>query len=125
MYKKITITTIILLLLCITVSFAWMLDVIGPSGDAIVFNYDNSIYVSPNELKIDISVEENGEYVPIYTTENSENVLATFDNKAPGDVIKFSIKIYNLTDLTLSTSVLFSDIVNPYRQKFFRVLTEF
>ena len=52
MYKKLTITTIILLMLSITVSFAWMMDVMGPSGEIITVNFDNSIYVSPNNLKI-------------------------------------------------------------------------
>ena len=112
MYKKLTITTIILLMLSITVSFAWMMDVMGPSGEIITVNFDNSIYVSPNNLKIDIAIENNGDYIPSYSTENAENVLASFANQAPGDVIKFSVKINNMTNTPISASILFSDIVS-------------
>ena len=108
MYKKLTITTIILLMLSITVSFAWMMDVMGPSGEIITVNFDNSIYVSPNNLKIDIAIENNGDYIPSYSTENVENVLACFDNQAPGDVIKFSVKINNMTNTPISASIKIS-----------------
>lgn len=112
MYKKLTITTIIILLLCITVSFAWMMDVIGPSGDLIVYEFDDSLYISPNNLKIDITVEENGEYVPLYSTDNEVNNLVCFENKAPGDIMKFSMKITNSTDLDITTAIIFSDITS-------------
>ncbi len=124
MYKKLSIATILLIMMTLTVSFAWMMDVIGPSGDALVFLFDKenntSIYVSPNNLEINISYEKNGEYVDAYssTKTDSENVLVSFNNKAPGDVIKFRVKIKNLTDLDITTSVLFSDI-NTNAPEFF------
>lgn len=111
MYKKLTITTIILLLFTITVSFAWMMDIMGPSAEEVLINFDNSVYLSPNNLKIDISIEENGEYIPTYSSENVENVLACFDNQAPGDVLKFSVKINNLTNTPISTAISFSEMV--------------
>lgn len=110
MYKKLTITTFIFLILTISVSFAWMIDMMGPSGHIVTFHYDNEIHISPNNLQIEISTFQNGVYVPLYSTDNEKNVLALFENSAPGDVIRFRVKIKNLTENTISTSVVFSDI---------------
>ena len=118
MYKKLTITTIILILMCITVSFAWMMDVVGPSGNAVVFDYENALYVSSNNLEINISVEQNEQYIPLYRYiegEKNLNTLAVFDNKAPGDTIKFSINIKNTSDLEVTVSVLFSEILASHQ----------
>ena len=112
MYKKLAITTILFLLLSITVSFAWMMDVIGPSGDVITFDFTDSVFVEPNNLVIDISVEKDGEYVSACNNTFEENSLVQFNNCAPGDILKFSVKLTNLTDLAISTSILFSDITS-------------
>ena len=110
MYKKLSITTFIFLLLTITISFAWMIELEGPKGDTIIYQFDDSIHVSPNNLKIDVQFEEDGVYKPLYSTDNQTNSLASFRNSAPGDVIKFSVKINNLTEDTIETSIVFSEI---------------
>ena len=110
MYKRLTILTIIFLLLTITVSFAWMMEINGPSGDLVSFDYDNSIFIDSSELEINISVEKNGTYVPLYSSTNENNEIAKFVNSAPGDVYKYSVKIRNLTTNPITTSVVLSDI---------------
>ena len=110
MYKKLTVLTIIFILLTITVSFAWMMEINGPSGDLVSFDYNESIFIDSNDLEISISVEENGVYVPLYDSTNDSNVLTTFENSAPGDVYKYSLKIRNLTTNPITTSVILSDI---------------
>lgn len=118
MCKKMTITSIILLLMCITVSFAWMLDVVGPVASDVFFRFEDSLYVAPNELEIDIQIEENNEFVPLYAYANgveNENVLAKFDNQKPGDLLKFSMTIKNTSDLELNVSILFSEIVASHQ----------
>ena len=110
MYKRLTIVTIVCLLLAITVSFAWMMEFAGNSGDLIEFNYEDSIYINPNDLDIDISIEINGSYVPVYSTKNEKNELVTFENAQPGDIFKYCVKIKNPTSNEIKTSILFSDI---------------
>lgn len=118
MYKKMSITSIILLLLCISVSFAWMMDVIGPSGNSIVFNLNDQLYIASDELNIDISIEKENEFVPLYSYvsgEESNNELIVFDNTIPGDTFKFSVDIKNKSDMPVSISVLFSDIISSHK----------
>ncbi len=118
MYKKMSITSIIILLLCISVSFAWMMDVIGPSGNSIVFNLDDKVYISADELNIDISIEKNNEYVPLYSYisgEENNNEIIKFDNTIPGDTYKFSVDIKNTSDFAVSISVLFSEILASHQ----------
>ena len=114
MCKKLTITTILLILMCITVSFSWMMDVIGPAGNFVKIHYDNNLYVSSNELEITMNIEENGEYIPLYHyAKNSQNSneRITFTNKGPGDTFKFELNIKNTSDLDIYTSIVFADIV--------------
>lgn len=118
MYKKMSITSIILLLLCISVSFAWMMDVIGPSGNSLVFNLDDKVYVATDELNIDIAIEKENEFVPLYkyiTGEENTNEIVKFDNTIPGDTYKFSVDIKNTSDFDVSISVLFSEIISSHQ----------
>lgn len=113
MYKKLTITTIISLLLCISVSFAWMLDIVGPTGKNIIFDLTDSLYVASEELNINISYEEDGVYKEVFKYENnvrnSENPLK-FENQEPGSTQKFSIDIKNLSNVAVNISIVFSNI---------------
>ena len=110
MYKKFTVLTIIFLLLTITVSFAWIMEINGPSGDLVSFDYEESIFIDSNNLDITISVEKNGTYVPLYSSSSETNVITKFENSAPGDVYKYSLKIRNLTTNPITTSIILSDI---------------
>ena len=46
MYKKLSILTLLILILTITVSFAWMMELGGQRGHYVEFDYDKSIYIS-------------------------------------------------------------------------------
>lgn len=110
MFKKLSITTLILLLLSITVSFAWMMDIAGVGGEVIQFKFDDSIYLSPTNLQVEIFYEKNGAYEKINSSDQSIDSLLILENCAPGDVFKFSIKLNNLTDFEINTAVSFTDI---------------
>ena len=114
MYKKLTFLTLIFILLTITVSFAWMIEVNGPSGDLVSFDYEDAIFIDSSDLEIDIYVEKNGTYVPLYSSTNESNVITKFENSAPGDVYKYIVKIRNLTTNPISTSVVLSDISSSH-----------
>ena len=114
MFKRfIHITTIIMLMLAISVSFAWMVDVTAPNGHFPVLRFDeeNQLFIASNDVDIDLSVEENDEYHSIQNSKLQANDIYSSDNLGPGSTKKFKLTIKNNTDVDLNMSIVLSDIL--------------
>lgn len=108
MKKFMYFTSIIMLVLCISISFAWMIDVTAPSGLFPSFNFDKTIYVASNDVTIDLQVEEEEGYVSI--SEYEGNGLYSVKNLGPGSIKKYKIVITNNTDVEVNMSIVLSNI---------------
>ena len=114
MFKRfLHLTTIVILMLAISVSFAWMMDVTAPSGHypVIRFDEDNKLYIASNDVDIDLLVEENDEYQPLFNskTKYEADDLYSVSNSGPGSSKKFKLVIKNNTDAELNMSVILSE----------------
>lgn len=100
------------LLLCITLSFAWMMEIDTPTGRYVDFNFNNNVYIAPNDLDVKLFCVENGveqDITKVYQA-NGESAFFTAQNFAPGDYKMFIIRLKNKTDLDMSMAINFSNI---------------
>ena len=98
MFKRfVHITTIIILMLAISVSFAWMVDVTAPSGHFPVLRFDEEkqLYIASNDVDIDLAVEENEEYRSIQNSKFAAKDIYNSENLGPGSTKKFKLTIKN------------------------------
>lgn len=103
---------IIGLLLCITLSFAWMMEIDTPVGRYVDFHFNNNVYVAPNDLDVKLFSVENGvetDITNLYKADG-DNVFFTAQNFAPGDYKMFIIKLKNKTSLDMSMAINFSNV---------------
>lgn len=121
MFKRfIHLTTIIILMLAISVSFAWMMDVTSPTGYYPVLRFEDPtddnpnndrIYIASSDISVDLSVESEDGYIPIISSNNVKNDMYTSSNLGPGSVTKYQLKIKNNTNAEMNLSVIFTDIL--------------
>lgn len=111
------IVNILGLLLCITISFAWMLEIEVPHGRHIDFDFRDKLFVAPDELEVTLYYEdEDGlrtDITDVYDPEG-ENSLLSFENFAPGDAKLFVVKLKNKSDLDMNLAISFSDVFSEH-----------
>lgn len=115
MLKKVRHIAIVFgLLLCITLSFAWMTELDNKNqGRFLYLQYDKSLYSAANEMDAWLYhlVEPDGldgemSYADITKRhEDAPENFFTTENFAPGDYRLFSIKLQNKTTSPMSVSV--------------------
>lgn len=105
--KLIHISAIIMCVLCIAVSFAWMIDITSPSGHFPTFRFDNTIYIASNNIDVQLEIEnEDGVYENIQTNAPE---LYSVNNVGPGHYTKYRMTITNRTDVEVNLSVILSE----------------
>ena len=110
MFKKVTYyLSLIMLILCVSVSFAWMLDIPSQIGHHPVLRFDDTISIASNDATVTVEIDEDGKYVSL---EEKHTVSGLYEvkNAAPGTTTKYRIVIKNNTDVELSMSIIFSEI---------------
>ena len=113
MKKTMYITSIITLILLISISFAWMTDVVAPSGHFPIFRFDKTLYVASSDLDVDLSTEIDDEYVSIDNLRS--NGLFQNENLGPGSIQKYKLTITNNSSVTMNLSLVLSDISTSYK----------
>ena len=108
MKKFMYFTSIIMLVLCISISFAWMIDVTAPSGLFPNFTFDKTIYIASNDISVDLQVEDDNGYISL--SEYEGDGLYSVKNVGPGSITKYKMVITNNTDVEVNMSVVLSDI---------------
>ena len=110
MFKKVTYyLSLIMLILCVSVSFAWMLDIPSQIGHHPVLRFDDTISIASNDATVTVEIDEDGKYVSL-EEKTTASGLYEVKNAAPGTVTKYRIVIKNNTDVELSMSIIFSEI---------------
>ena len=122
--KLIIILNIIVILSCITISFAWMDDMGYIKTNRfieMIFGKDvhgddkgNHIYIAPNTLDVQLFIENNDEYEQIGDSNSPHKNLFLKDNLAPDDIIKYNMIITNKTLVDANISVIFNNISSNY-----------
>lgn len=114
MFKKVRhIVTALGLLLCITLSFAWMTELDSKYGRYINLYYNNSLYSAAVEMDArlyllteDSDQSGNVTYEDItYRYEDAPDAFFSTENFAPGDYKLFALKMQNKTSLPINVSV--------------------
>ena len=107
MKKKIfSLLTIICLLLTITISFAWMVDIDIIRGNDFRFGFGNGVgeddllYVAPNDVEVELEKVGNG---------NLTHDLIS-GNMAPGDILRFRVILTNKSEFDMTLNMLLSKI---------------
>ncbi len=102
------------LLLCITLSFAWMTELDSEEGRFLYLQYDKSLYSAATEMEAELYLLEtqivDGEEVLVYsdpqpTYETNPNALISSENFAPGDYRLYALKLKNKTNAPMTVSV--------------------
>lgn len=109
MKKTIYLASIISLILLISISFAWMMDLVAPSGHFPVLKFDKTLTVATNDVDVELSTEIDGEYVLIDDVKSSKGLFET-SNLGPGSIQKYKVNITNKTNTEMNMSLVFSDI---------------
>lgn len=116
MHKKLRhITTIIGLLLCITLSVAWMTELDSQEGRFLYLRYDNKLYSAANELDAQLLLVEtkveNGATQEVLTDitnrydDDPTAPLLSTENFAPGDYKAFALRLQNKTNASMSVAI--------------------
>lgn len=114
MFKKVRhIATALGLLLCITLSFAWMTELDSKYGRYINLYYNNSLYSAAVEMdaQLYLLTEDEGQTGAVTYTditnryEDAPDALFSTENFAPGEYRLFAIKLQNKTTSPMSVSV--------------------
>lgn len=105
------------LLLCITISFAWMLEIEVPHGRHVDFDFRDQLFVVPDDLEVTLYYEDSDgvrtDITDVYNSEG-ENSLLTFENFAPGDAKLFAVKLKNMSELDMNLAITFSDVFSEH-----------
>lgn len=105
--KLIHISAIIMCVLCIAVSFAWMIDVTSPTGHFPTLRFDNTIYIASNNVEVKLEIENKDGVYENIKTNNGE--LYSVNNVGPGHYTKYRMTLTNKTDIEVNLSVILSD----------------
>jgi len=114
MFKKVRhIATALGLLLCITLSFAWMTELDSKYGRYINLYYNNSLYSAAVEMdaQLYLLTEDEGQTGAVTYTditnryEDAPDALFSTENFAPGEYRLFALKMQNKTKLPINVSI--------------------
>lgn len=113
MFKRfIHLTTIIILMLAISVSFAWMMDVTAPTGYYPVLRFDEEkqLYIASNDVDINLYVETEDQFIEIASNKKTNDSFFTSSGLGPGSSLKYKLVVKNNTAADLNMSVVLSKI---------------
>lgn len=110
--KKLMIS-ILSLLTCVFVTFAWINEMQNPEGRVMALRLnDASVASSELMVKLYANVTDNAfEDITKLCDESDAKELESYDNFAPGSRKKFRVDITNLSDSALTLRMLLSDII--------------
>ena len=106
--KFASMASIILCVLCMAVSFAWMIDVTAPTGHFPLIKFDNTIYIASNNIDVTVEIEDNNGNLTDLTNYDGDKLFAVNDI-GPGTFVKYKLTITNRTDVEVSLAVVLSD----------------
>lgn len=109
MKKFIYLSSIISMILLISISFAWMVNVIAPSGLNPMFKFDKTLSVASTDISVDLYAEIDNDYVSFDDIELDNGLFAT-KNLGPGSIQKYKVNITNNTDVEMNMSLILSEI---------------
>ena len=123
--KLILISNIIIIMFCITISFAWMDDMVGYKtnrfitmifGKDIFGNQSNThLFVAPNSIDVDLYVEENDGYKLISGPDYTQNLYSK-NNLGPDDIVRYNMVITNKTLVDANVSIMLTNILTNYEK---------
>lgn len=99
---------IIVLLLLVTVSFAWITEIEMQFSKYFELNYDN-LYVSPTEVEVKLYLCQDGTNTDKTQLDKTTPVY-TAENVAPGDYTLYVLKITNKADVAMNVGINFTNI---------------
>ena len=116
--RKKLIISILSLILCILVTFAWINEMQNPEGRVMALRF-NDASVASSELIVKLSTNVDGDAFSDITKlcdDVPEKTLESFQNFAPGSRQKFRLDITNLSDSAVTLRVILSDIICEYEE---------
>ena len=111
--RKKLIISILSLVLCILVTFAWINELQNPEGRVMALRFnDASIATSDLIVKLSVNVTED-EFVDItkLCEDVPEETLEPYDDFAPGSRKKFKVDITNISASPITLRIILSDII--------------
>ena len=119
MKKKWLLIVVYTVILCMTVSFAWILDQEMNKGSYLELLYGddsgNRLVVSPKEVEMSLYVQKNGQWRYVGNSTDKKSDTALFSVEAskviPHSSIPFRIRLKNTSDETVKIKVTLNGIV--------------
>ena len=111
--RKKLIISILSLILCVLVTFAWINEMQNPEGRVMALRF-NDASVASSELMVKLASNVDGDVFNDITKlcdDVPEKTLEGFQNFAPGTRQKFRVDITNLGESAVSVRVILSDII--------------
>ena len=109
------IVPVIMLFLCISLTFAWINELQNPAGRYLNFVFeDGKAVVTDTDIEVrmyrDVTGADNFEDITEMFVSDSLKNLAVIENFAPGARQKFKVEITNTGDIPLSLQMVLSNI---------------
>lgn len=111
--RKKLIISILSLILCVLVTFAWINEMQNPEGRVLALRF-NDASVASSELIVKLSANVNESVYDDITKlcdDVPDKTLESFQNFAPGSRQKFRVDLTNLSDTAMSVRIILSDII--------------
>ena len=105
--------SVLSLILCILVSFAWINELQNPMGRVLALRFnDAAIANSELEVRLAVNVDDDKfEDITKLREDDSDSNLESYSNFAPGSRKKFRVDIKNLSNSSVTLRVFLSDII--------------